>query len=298
MKRLSFVVGVLFLFSNFAFAENELVFSKKYSRGDDDLAYSYETAQLDVQFRLNRVGRQWDASVTFLANLSTEEAQGFAESVRFGMREVKRQYRSKTDAIWQDADTVEAPVLFKFVRITPQGFVPDAATQRVGDSLSSNALRTRQAVPGNRPEALHKTLGGTLALGLLEEGQHQGTVFVQQLTGQTPSNTDTDISVRHLIQWQATVQDGRIAIDIGNGVYKNSSASVDIVAPAWDGTIRPHRVVLLSNVVQIDGKSLAHSSPIRNPSYQEKAKVLMQQDLTEFRKEYSLRERIQKRRGR
>ena len=68
------------------------------------------------------------------------------------------------------------------------------------DTLSNQAYRSGGAVPGNRPEAEDKILGGTLALGELEEGVNRGTIFVQQLAGQTPSTQDTDISVRHLIR--------------------------------------------------------------------------------------------------
>lgn len=296
MKKVLPVLALFSLFCLSSFAENDLVFKIRCSRGDDDLAYTYRTAHLDVALRLKRVANKWDASITFLAELSTEEAQGFAESVRFGMREAARQYRTHSDDNWRDFTPAEEPVLFKFVRVTPQGLVADEATQRVAETLSNNALRTGQAVPGNRSEAKNKVIGGTLALGELEEGQHQGTLFVQQLVGQQPSQTDADISVRHLVKWNVTVKDGKVSVSVRNGKYDASDAAVNVVAPSWDGTIRPHRVVLLSRSVEVDGKSFPSATSPQNASHQEKAAVLMSQDRDEFRREYSLKERIQKRR--
>lgn len=288
----------LFLFPLCSLAENQVTFRKTYSRGDDDLAYTYRTAYLRLSFGLTRAANEFDAKVLFLADLTTEEAQGFAESVRFGMREAKREYRAAADESWKTMEVAKNPVLFKFVRVTPQGtLVPDAATQAVADGLSNNALQNGQAVPGNRREAMNKTLGGTFSLGNLSEGYHQGTIFVQQLVGQQPSQTDADISVRHLIKWSAIVKDGKIIVDIRDGRMVATNATASIAAPSWDGTVRPHRALLISDDVIVDGKTYLTNARLQPNSHGLKSQVLQEMDPAEFKREYNRSERKRIRRG-
>lgn len=276
-----------------ALGEETVQFLQTYSRGDDDLAYAYSTANLNTSLNLKRTAGGFDAQLTFAATLSTAEAQGFAESARFGMREAERFVAAAGEAKAKPVAVATAPVVFKFMQSSNANSAADTQTQRAADALSDQFFRTGQGIPGNRPEAKGKTLGGTLALGTLSEGEHHGTVFVQQLVGQTPSATDSDISVRHLILWHAKIHQGKIYVEIQNGKYFKSDAGIEIAAPSWDGKVRPHRVALLKQEVVIDGKVFpSGDARIGNP-FPEKGATLMNQDKQEFRKEFTLPERIE-----
>lgn len=291
------LLALIFNFSFCVFAADEINLRKTYSRGDDDLAYVYRTAYLRLNLALKKVGQEYDARVTFLADLSTEEAQGFAESVRFGMRESVRHFRSFSDESWRSVETGQ-PVLFKFVRVTDRGLVADNQTQALADQLSSQAAANGGGVPGNRKEALNKTLGGTLSLGSLSEGHHSGTIFVQQLAGQQPSQTDSDISVRHLIKWYVTVRDGQVVVDFRQNRLASSGATISIAAPSWDGSVRPHRVTQLSEDAIIDGKTYATTNASFGTAHEGKASVLQRMDSAEYKREFNRQERRDIRRGR
>jgi hypothetical protein len=283
-------------------SEDSIQFRQTYSRGDDDLAYSYSTANLQLELSLRRKAKGFEAQLSFAAYLTTAEAQGFAESARFGMREAERFLTSEGQKEARSVQIATQPVVFKFIQPGVKPATPDRATQQSADALSDQFFRTRQAIPGNRPEAKGKTLAGTLALGILSEGEHRGTVFVQQLVGQSPSATDADISVRHLIPWYAKIENGKIYIEIQNGRYFASDAGLEIAAPSWDGAVRPHRVALLKDEVVIEGKVLPSGKARIGVPFPEKGVTLLRQDKEEFRKEFTPRERLEiflnRRRGR
>jgi hypothetical protein len=293
MKKLhTGVFALSLLVSAFAFGADSISVNKRYSRGDDDLAYTYRTAFLNTSLKLQKAEGGYLASVTFLATISTPEAQGFTEAVRFGMRESARSFGLDSRSL--RSVTIESqPVIFKFVQGSTNGFQVDQSTQQAAESLSNAAFQSREGVPGNRPEADGKTLGGTLNLGMLDEGFHSGTIFVQQMVGQTPSTTDTDISVRHLIRWSANVVNGDIRVDVQNGNYLTSDATVQIAAPSWDGTIRPHRVELLRDEVVVDGQTFASATAQYGQAHLDKATVLRTMDEEEFEREYNRKERSQ-----
>jgi len=282
-----FILVVVSNFLSFAHAEQNLKFSKTYSRGDDDLAYTYQTALVYPSLQLKKNGEGYAASVSFVARLTTEEAQGFAESVRFGMREASRVYRPLEGAPFRRVDATGKPVLFRFM---------EPGIQQVADSLSNQAMQSGQGVAGNRAEAMDKHLGGTLSLGQLDVGEHQGTIYVQQLAGMQPSQTDTDISVRHLIKWRVVVDCGLVKVEVDRGRFSSSDASVEIAAPSWDGTVRPHRVSLLRDEVTIDGQTYQNALAQYGNSHAEKGSTLFHQDKAELKKEFNPRERREIRR--
>jgi hypothetical protein len=297
MKKTIPLLFILFSINSLvALGEQNAEALKRYSRSDDDKDYTYSTAKLNVGLHLKKVAAGFDAQVSFTATLTTAEAQGFAESVRFGMRESERSLVENGKEARAIA-TNPAFVQFKFLQGAGNGTRPDTATQRSAEALSNQAFQTRQLVPGNRPEAMGKTLGGTLSLGVLSEGDHQGTIFVQQVVGQTPSATDADISVRHLIRWHAKVENGKVYVEVQNGKYYASDIAVEIAAPSWDGTIRPHRVTLRDDRIILDGKIFPSGTAQYGSEYADKGETLMTNDREEFRREYNFRERAAIRRG-
>lgn len=292
MKKITPLLLVSFLFNSLpVLGEQSVEVLKSYSRGDDDKEYVYSTADLNTSLRLKKVASGYDAQVSFAATLTTAEAQGFAESVRFGMREAERTVTSSDDDQARALAVTTKPVVFKFIQSAANGSGPDNATQQSAEALSSEARRNNGVVRGNRPEAMGKTLGGTLNLGILSEGDHHGTIFVQQLLEQTPSVADTDISVRHLIRWHAKVQDGRVYVEVQNGRYFASDANVEIAAPSWDGTVRPHRVALTNDRIILDGHTIPSGTAQYGSVFEEKGATLLDLDKQEFRQEFSARER-------
>ncbi len=290
MKISSRLITVFLFFSTLSsFAADELVFKKLYSRGDDDKAYIYGTALLNTAMKLKRVEGGYEASISLFSTMTTTEAQGLAESVRFGMREAERFYSATRG---KEAVAVEIPsksVVFQFVTAPEAGAPLDRTMQNQAQNLSNQAIQNRGIVEGNIPAAMGKVLGGTLPLGILREGENRGTIYVQQLLNQQPSAKDDNLSVRHLIRWVAFVTQGQVDVVVQNNRYFETAASLDIAAPDWKGADKdkPHRVELLRDEVVINGKSILSGTAKYGTPFPDKGETLLKEDKEELKREFS-----------